>query len=159
VLDVDVLFTPLLLDRLKWHPAPDALLFDRHGSLGSEELKVRLAGPYVVDVSRQLRSQAAVGEVVGLLKFGPEGGARLARVLDTLVSVGEVDARVPRAVTELAHRWPVVGVDTDGLPWTRVDAAEDLCDAEQVVASDIEAPLPPALALSASHLSQSAGTR
>lgn len=153
VLDGDVLFTPLLIDRLRWHPAPDALLYDPERALGPEQMKVRLAGPYVIDMGTQLCPGLAAGEGVGIVKFGSEGSARLARILDELVTAGQVTALVPRAVTELAHRWPIVAVDVDGLPWTEVDCPEDLHYAEQVIA-DVEASLPPPLLLGDSHVSQ-----
>jgi hypothetical protein len=92
-------------------------------------------------------------------KFGCEGSARLARILDELVTAGEADGWVPRAVSELAHRWPIVAIDVDGLPWTEVDGPEDLYYAEQVIASDIEASLLSALPLGDSHVSQPAGAR
>lgn len=64
VLDADVVFTPLLLERLKWHPAPDAILFDPRRALDPEEMKVRLAGPYVVDVRKDMSAALAAGENV-----------------------------------------------------------------------------------------------
>jgi choline kinase len=143
VLNCDVVFTPLLLERLKWHSAPDALLFDRSRVLGPEEMKVRLAGPYVVDMSKQMAPERAAGENLGVLKFGTEGARRLADVLDQLVAAGEVNAWAPRAVVELAHRWPIVGIETDGLPWTEVDDPADLHYANRVIAPAIDASLRP----------------
>jgi choline kinase len=143
VLDGDLLLTPLLLEHLKWHPAPDALLFHRRPTLGSGEVKVRLAGPYVVDVSREMSPTLAAGEHVGLLKFGPDGASRLTEVLHALVAAGEVNARTTRAVVELAHRWPIVGVDAEGFPWTQVDCPEDLHYASRMVAPRIDASMQP----------------
>jgi choline kinase len=143
VLDAGVFFTPLLIERLKWHPAPDALLYDPSRTLGPREMKVRLVGPYVIDVSEQLRPGLAAGENVGLLKFGSDGSSRLMRVLDELITAGDVTAPVSRAVSELAHRWPIVAIDVDGLPWAKVACPEDLDHAERVMASEIEASLQP----------------
>ncbi len=159
VLNADVLFTPLLIERLRWHPAPDALLYDSTRSLGPEETKVRLAGSYVVDMSKHMRPDVAAGESVGILKFGAEGSSRLVRVLNQLVTAGEEQAWVPRAVAELAHRWPIVAIDTDGLPWTEVDYPEDLFYAQHVVDFDIAATLTPAARCEEPQLLQAAGAR
>jgi choline kinase len=146
VIDADVAFTPLLLDRLKWHPAPDALLFDRRRSLGPEEMKVRLAGPYVVDIGKQIAASVAAGASVGFLKFGEEGASRLVEILGELMAAGEAGAGAPRAVVALAHRWPVVGIESDGLAWTEVDYPDDLEYANRVIPPAIDASfLPPTI--------------
>jgi choline kinase len=159
VLEADVLFTPLLLERLRWHPAPDALLYDSSRSLGPEGMKVRVAGSYVVDLNTHMRPGVAGGEHVGILKFGGEGSARLARILSQLVTAGEKQAEVPRAVAELAHRWPIVAIDTDGLPWTVVDYPEDLVHAQQVVDPEIAASLTPPARFEEPQLMHAAGAR
>jgi choline kinase len=128
---------------LKWHPAPDALLFDPRRPLRPEERKVRLAGPYVVDMSKDLPADPAAGENVGLLKFDEDGASRLAEVLDRLVAAGAVKAWAPPGGVELAHRWPVVGIETDGLPWTEVDDPADLHYANRVIAPAVDASLLP----------------
>jgi choline kinase len=138
VLNGDTVFSPLLLDRLKWHPAPDALLFDSGRTLEAREMKVRVAGRYVVDMSRQMPPRLASGEHLGVLKFGEEGALRLQEVLDRLVRAGEAGERVTRAVVELAHRWPIVAVEADGLPWIEIRCADDLAYANRVVAPAID---------------------
>jgi choline kinase len=139
VLHGDVVFTPLLLKRLTVHPAPDALLFDAHRTLGAEAMKVRMAGDFVIDLSKRLPLAVAAGENVGLLKFGAEGARRLRVILDELVEGGQATASAPLAVARLAYRWPIVGIDTDGLPWTEVHGPEDLRWANEVIAPAIDA--------------------
>jgi choline kinase len=139
VLNGDVVFTPLLLKRLMEHPAPDALLFDPRRTLGAEEMKVRMTGDFVIDLSKQLPLAVAAGENVGLLKFGAEGGRRLRVILDELVGSGQATAWAPLAVARLSYRWPIVGIDTGALPWTEVDFPEDLAYANDVIAPAIDA--------------------
>jgi choline kinase len=124
--------------RLKWHLAPDALAYDPRRVLSRWDTKVRLAGPYVVDIGTHLDERTAAGEYVGLLKLGRDGAFRLMEVLDARVAAGDVNTAASQAIAELAHRWPVEGIDADGLPWTAVDDKPGLQHANDVVAPAID---------------------
>jgi len=139
VFDGDVLFTPLLLDRLKWHPTADALLFDSTRPPQSGQIGVILSGPFVVGIGEDLPPNEADGGAVGIRKFGVEGGRRLAAILSRIVESGDITARLSRATAELVVHWPVIGIDTDGLPWCTVDRPAGLSHACRVVAPAIDA--------------------
>lgn len=146
VLNCDVLFPAAMLDRLLNVAAPDALLFDRFRPLGQEEMKVQVAGPFVMNMSKEMPIPEADGESVGVVKLGREGGRRLVTILDRLVAQGHRMAWAPLAFARLARAWPLVALDTDGLPWTEIDTPEDLALAEREVA-----PLIDSAALQSAH--------
>lgn len=139
VFDGDVLFTPLLLDRLKWHPTADALLFDSTMLRQPGQIGVTLSGPFIVGIGDDLPPNEANGGAVGIRKFGVEGGRRLAAILSRIVESGDITARLSRATAELVVHWPVIGIDTDGLPWCTVDRPAGLSHACRVVAPAIDA--------------------
>jgi choline kinase len=135
----DVLLTPLLLRRLKWHPAADALVFDSTRPPHAGQVGVSLSGPFIVGIGEDLPPDAADGAAVGIGKCGVEGGRRLAAILSRIVESGDVTGRVSRAMAQLVVHWPVIGIDTDGLPWCTVDRPEGLSHACRVVAPAIDA--------------------
>lgn len=139
VLKSDVLFSGTMLDRLLNAPAPDALLFDPSRPPGPNRAKVKVAGPFVVDLSRDMPLEEARGEAVGIVKVGPEGGRRLQPILDQVVAAGNRTAWAPFGFARLARTWPIVAVDTAGLPWIEIDTPDDLRRAEREIAPFIDA--------------------
>lgn len=126
ILNSDVLFPSAMLDRLLGSPVPDALLFDSSSELDPEVMKVKLHGPFVIGLSKDLPPDEAGGENVGIVKISAEGAKRLVPILDRLVLGGAQTAWAPRAFAELARQQPVGAIDVAGLPWTEVDTPEDL---------------------------------
>ena len=126
VMNSDVLVTRSLLRRLLAAPEDDAALIDTSQALGEEEMKVTLWQGFIIDFGKDLPTARAHGENVGVLKFGTEGGQRLAGHLDRLVACGETNAWAPKAFRALAHEWPVAAVSANGLTWTEIDFPDDL---------------------------------
>ena len=67
----------------------------------------------------------ADGENLGIVKFGPEGAAELASIMDRLIAAGGVRDWAPRAFRELAQVLPLHAIGTRGFPWTEIDFPED----------------------------------
>ena len=129
VMNCDVLFHPVLLNDLltAWHE--DALLLAYRDAaapqFGDEEMKVRVREGRVVAISKQLPPSDADGENLGIVKFGPNGAAKLIGIMDRLVRAGHLRDWAPRAFGEFAKEHPLYAVGTRGLPWTEIDFPED----------------------------------
>lgn len=134
VLEANVLFAPRLLRRLLASEYPDALLLDSHRPVDPRRVQVQLAGSFVIDLGRHLPPERVSGECVGLLKLGPEGGRRLVEVVTHRAGEKAVVPSPVEALAALAHTWPLQGLDTEGLPWARIDNSDDLDEARRVVA-------------------------
>jgi choline kinase len=133
VMNSDILVSRDLLRRLIQAPVDDAVLIDSSSTLGEEEMKVRTWQGFAIDFSKELAPWEAHGENVGIVKFGIEGGRRLVKHIEALLSRGEVNAWAPMAFREVAQEWPVRAITTDGLPWTEIDFPDDLERARQLV--------------------------
>ena len=134
VMNSDILVSPVLVARLLGTPAHDAALIDPRDDMGAEEMKVRLSNGFIAEFSKDMAVHRAHGENVGILKFGRQGGTRLAQHLDNLVQIGMTNAWAPLAFGALAREWPLVAVSTHRIPWTEIDFPEDLARAERILA-------------------------
>ena len=129
VLNSDVLFHPEVLRLLLKSPHENALLLDyRQGAgtpMGDEEMKVKVEGARVVDISKQIDPLTADGENVGIVKFSGSGARTLVRCMDELIREGRVNEWAPRAFLEFSRHEPLHAVSTHGYPWIEIDFPED----------------------------------
>jgi choline kinase len=142
VLNGDVLFHPQLLADLLTARYEDAALIAAKGAgtvYSDEEMKVRVRGGLIVDMSKALTTDESDGENIGILKFGATGARHLARQLDRIVQASELTAWAPRAFVEFSRRRPLHAIDSRGLPWTEIDFPEDYWRACAHVEPAIEA--------------------
>ena len=99
VLNSDVLFHPQLLTDLLTAKHEDAILVSyRNGTkYGDEEMKVKMSGGLLLDISKTINPDEADGENVGIVKFGKTGAVVLLKEMDALVASGELRSWAPRA--------------------------------------------------------------
>jgi choline kinase len=146
VLNCDVLFHPVLLDDLLTCRHEDALLLAYRDAdqapFGDEEMKVQVRCGRVREMSKQIDPEDADGENVGIVKFGPDGAAVLAAIMDRLIADGGLRHWAPRAFREFAQVRPLHAVGTRGFPWIEIDFPEDFERATREVLPAIEADLP-----------------
>lgn len=141
VMNCDVLAHPQIVADLLTARHEDALLIayrDQHTTYGDEEMKVRVSGGRVVDISKTMDPAEADGENLGIVKFGATGARVLIEEMDALVAGGDHKAWVPRAFKAFAGRRPLHAVGTRGFPWTEIDFPEDYRRAVEVVLPQIE---------------------
>ena len=79
----------------------------------------------VVRISKEIASEDADGENVGIAKFGSDGGAVLVEELNRLVADGALRAWLPAAFDAVSRRRPLFAVETRGFPWIEIDFPED----------------------------------
>jgi L-glutamine-phosphate cytidylyltransferase len=129
VLNADVLFHPQLLIDLLTARYEDALLVaytdETMPELGEEEMKVKVRGGRVADISKTMNARKADGENVGIVKFGPTGAATLVEKLDSVVASGAHRDWAPRAFREFALARPLYAISTRGFPWIEIDFPDD----------------------------------
>ncbi len=159
VLNADVLFHPQLLRDLLSSRFEDALVLEyrdaRREPFGDEEMKVRVRGGLVVDITKTLPGDGADGENVGMAKFGAAGASLLVAQMEEIVAAGRLREWAPRAFQAFARVRPLHAIGTRGFPWIEIDFPEDYARAAREVLPFIEAsgdaipalaPVPPALA-------------
>ncbi|MBI3652033.1 MAG: phosphocholine cytidylyltransferase family protein [Acidobacteria bacterium] len=129
VLNSDVLFHPQLLANLLAAPYHDALLIDYGNplstALGDEEMKVKVRGERVIEISKTMPPQEADGENLGIVKFNANSAALLIEIMQRLITNGGQRDWAPRAFCEFAAARPLYAVDAQGYPWIEIDFPED----------------------------------
>jgi choline kinase len=144
VLNCDVLFHPQLLTDLLTtrHDCAVMLEYRRPESppLGDEEMKVRVRGGRVVEMSKSLDPDEADGENVGMVRFGASAVPALIDILDSVVKAGGLRDWAPRAFSLFAEHHALWAIGTRGFPWIEVDFPEDYERAVTDVLPQIEAP-------------------
>jgi choline kinase len=129
VMNSDVLFHPQLLKDLLTARHEDALLIaytsECRGPLGDEEMKVKVRGGRVIDISKQMDPAEADGENLGIVKFGASGARLLIEKMDALIAAKSYRDWAPRAFLDFAAERPLQAIGTRGYPWTEIDFPED----------------------------------
>ena len=141
VLNCDVLFHPALLDDLlaTHHDAALLMSYREPGQeYGDEEMKVKVSGGFVVDMSKTMDPAEADGENLGIVKFGPETAPDVVGILDGVVAGGGLREWAPRAFREFAQSRPLRAIATRGYPWIEIDFPEDYTRAVSDVLPAIE---------------------
>ncbi len=141
VINSDVLFHPQLLWDLITARREDALLvsYREETEYGEEEMKVKVRGGRVLDISKDMDPSEADGENVGIVKFGPSGAKFLQEQMAPLVENGVLRSWAPRAFLEFAKRRPLYVVGTRGFPWTEIDFPQDYQRAQEEIYPQIVA--------------------
>lgn len=143
VLNCDVLFHPALLTDLLASRHENALLLGyREASqacYGDEEMKVKVHGGRVVDMSKEMDPAEADGENLGIVKFGARGAAALVDIMNDLIGAGRLRDWAPRAFAGFARQQPLHAIGTRGLPWIEIDFPEDYERAALEILPAIEA--------------------
>jgi L-glutamine-phosphate cytidylyltransferase len=135
VINSDVLFHPQLLSDLLTARREDALLisYREETEYGDEEMKVKVRGGQVAEISKDMNPAEADGENVGIVKFGPTGAQLLLEQMDPLIQNGALRSWAPRAFLEFAKRRPLHVVGTRGFPWTEIDFPQDYRRAQEEI--------------------------
>ena len=138
VLNSDVLFSPLILERLL-DVEGDAIAIDTSSGHAREQMKVRVLDGRVVDMRKDMPPEEASGENVGILKLSAETVQEVLAEAQRLIDAGEEKSWLGSAVRTVATRRPLRAVDVAGLPWVEIDFPTDLERARKEVWPQIAA--------------------
>lgn len=139
LLDGDLLFEPEVLRRALAAEGDAVLAVEKRKTLGEEEMKVLLhADGTIAEVNKQVDPRAAVGEAIGIARFGVEMGRRLFAQLGVQVAEGRTNLFYEKAFEELmAAGQPFRVADVSGLSCMEIDTPEDL-EAARAMARKME---------------------
>lgn len=127
-LHADTVFSAEVLSRVLAHAATDGIIFavDDH-PCEDEEMKVQVRDGLVKLVTKQMPSDSANGEFLGLARIGGSQVAGLRRHAERLFEEGTFNAFFELAVQRMIEEdgLKVEVADVSGLPWREVDFPED----------------------------------
>jgi len=137
VLNSDVFFHPMILEKLLKSHFPDALTLCRLVKMGKEEMKVKIHSEKVIDISKDLSPSLADGENLGIVKFSSKGAKVLFKKVNEIISQGIFDKWTPFAFQQIISHYDLYAVDISGLPWIEIDFLEDYEKAKKVIYPNI----------------------
>lgn len=125
-LHADTVFSQQVLERLLAEDHPVVLAVDRR-PCDDEAMKVRLDGDRVMLVTKEMPSESADGEFLGLAKIQNGILKMLRRRAESLFEEGDFNAFFERAVQESIDKEDLIVrmCDVSGLPWREIDFEED----------------------------------
>ncbi len=129
LLDSDIVFDSRIIGLLLTSGHENCLAVSRGKSLGHEEIKVRIDGKGgIAEISKEVPPEKALGESIGIEKFGRTFIRLLFEVLDRKIRREQnVNQFYEAAFQELIDSGQtVVAVDVGALPCMEIDTADDL---------------------------------
>ncbi len=143
VMNCDVLFHGQLLADLVTSRYEDALLMSPASAsegYSDEEMKVRIRGGCVVEISKTMAPDDADGENVGIAKFGAAGAKVLVEEMSQIVAGGALESWLPAAFERFSRRRPLHAIDHRGFPWIEIDSPQDYWRACTHIAPALDTP-------------------
>lgn len=125
LMNCDLIFHPDILNRLL-RSHGNVLAYDSTSSRGLEQTKVAIAKGRVIDLGKDLPSEAGRGESIGLLRFDEEGAKALFKRAAYLVEHGEEMSWVIEGVRSACSELVIRALNIAGLPWAEIDFPGDL---------------------------------
>lgn len=142
-MDADVLYPPLLIERLIGAVDPTSLLFDGDIDTGEDPVRICLRDGKVVDFGKMIAGDFdAVGEWPGFMKMSPDIAARVADATARYVEAGEVKLAYEPAMRDVLLASPpgTFGIeDITGVPWIEIDFPSDLLRARRIIYPQVTA--------------------
>ncbi|MGQ0658027.1 MAG: phosphocholine cytidylyltransferase family protein [Chromatiales bacterium] len=144
LMDADVLYHPVLLERLVSTNKPNCFLLDRDFEPGEEPVKLCVRDGRLVEFRKRITADLEydfVGESVGFFRFEERTAGRLARMTEDYVNGGRRQEPYEEAIRDLLLATPgVFGFeDVTGLPWVEIDFPEDIARADREILPQLNA--------------------
>ena len=128
LLNCDVLFDPLVLNRLA-HTPGCSLAMDSLSGGDPEHMKVAIRDGLVCALSKSMPAPRVRGENLGVLRFEFAAANELFRAAGQIIAGGGENSWAPAAVEQISIARDVRAVDCCDLPWCEIDFPADLDDA------------------------------
>ena len=128
LLNGDTLFEPAVCTRLLNAPAaPVTLAIDHKIDYDSDDMKVRLAGTRLLEVSKTIEAHNIDGESIGMSRFIDQGPDLFSNTLEQVMRTpNSLSWWYLKAIGILADRDVVETASIAGLRWAEVDYLKDL---------------------------------
>jgi choline kinase len=134
IMDADVLFHRMILERLVNSAHPTALLMDESVKQTGEECMVVAQGGRVIALTKRMPARYDMaGEGVGFLKVRGADTGPLIRSVQAHIERGQLDMEYEDALLEFFGEVKVGYERIGGLPWTEIDFEEDVARAEREI--------------------------
>lgn len=139
LLDSDILFDPLIVDKLLRSDRNNALALNRH-ELGAEEIKVIAdKDSKVIEISKVCSITEAIGESIGIEKMSVHYTKALFKELETMINVEKLDnifyERAFERLIPQGHNFYII--DTTEFFSAELDTVEDFEQAQKRIPQNL----------------------
>jgi choline kinase len=129
-MDADVLYQPLLLEKLIVSPHRNCFLLDREFQSDDDPVKLCLKDGVVVDFGKVIEAQYdTIGEWPGFMKMDGRVAGLVMDAAREIIDHGEIEGPYERAMCAVLKSEPVNTFDHEdvtGIPWIEIDYPNDL---------------------------------
>ncbi len=136
-MDADVLYHPLMLEKLIVSPARNSFVFDREFQSDDDPVKLCLKDDVLVDFGKVIEADYdTVGEWPGFMKMDGRIAARVMDAAAAIIERGEIEGAYERAMCAVLKSEPIGTFsveDITGIPWIEIDYPTDLTKATSKV--------------------------
>ena len=127
LINADDMFSPSILARMMEKRGRIVVAVDGEGTLGSEEMKVKVDNGKILSVSKQIDPEIAFGEDIGITKFNKQGGKAFFNTIESIIEQKGPYGWFQEAIDQLAKKnYPITYVNVEDEPWTEIDDHFDL---------------------------------
>lgn len=142
-MDADVLYPPLLIERLIGSPHSTCLLFDGNIDAGEDPVRICIRDGKIVDFGKMIEGQFdAVGEWPGFMKMSPAIASRIADATARYVEAGDIRLPYEPAMRDVMME-SAPGTfgfeDISLVPWIEIDFPSDLVRAQHIIYPQVAA--------------------
>ena len=129
-MDADVLYHPLILEKLIVSPQKNCFIFDQVIQSDEEPVKLCLKEGVIVDFGKAIDEQYdTVGEWPGFMKMEGRVAGLLMDAVEKIIASGEIEGSYERAITAVLKSEPLKTFgyeDVTNIPWIEIDYSSDL---------------------------------
>lgn len=134
LMDADVLFHEIILDRLVSSFHQNCFLLDRDFETGDEPVKVAVKNGRVIDFARRIQKHYDfMGESVGFFRFSAQAAKTFKHHISEYIQRGDLDADYEPALQSMLSEEHFGYEDITGLPWIEIDFPEDIEKAREEI--------------------------
>jgi len=128
----DTIFHPALLKDLL-DCGNSAMVIDNVKKLGKEEMKVKIEGDRITEISKEIEPSSADGEYIGVSLYTKASASVVFDVMGKMISNGEGNRWYEDAINRVLNDVVITPVYTHGKPWIEIDTHEDLKKAVEIL--------------------------
>ena len=129
-MDADVLYHPLILEKLIVSPQKNCFIFDQVFQSDEDPVKLCLKEGVIVDFGKVIEEQYdTVGEWPGFMKMEGRVAGLLMDAVEKIIASGEIEGSYERAITAVLKSEPLKTFgyeDVTNIPWIEIDYPSDL---------------------------------
>ncbi len=133
-MDADVLYHPVLIEKLTTPSENSCIIYDTNFEPGDEPVKLCVKDGAIVEFSKNVEARYdTVGEWPGFVKWSPAAAEKIAGIIDRMIKEDLPYEAAFREYLLGLNNSSIICENIAGLPWIEIDFPEDLTRARDII--------------------------